>query len=196
MVDSKQLARQLAFIETSCRSYDAGFCDEAVRIAVAIRVLIHESKNSHSLLHQLCLRDSVQLLSTFPDTTPSEGVIAVSFGGLLSGSGVEPALDRARHRSFLTVEQWWQQVVHIFNDEYSRRDVVLSAANQDGGAHVDPRPSEKTKGLRSGVGTLTTTTIDGETTTRDLDNSHFYLVRQFGYEILQSPALVSVAHSA
>jgi hypothetical protein len=78
-------------------------------------------------------------------------------------------------------------------NEYSRRDVVLSAANEDGGAHVDPKPSEKTKNLQLGIGTLTRTTAEGDTATLNLDNAHFWLVRQFGYEILHSPALIEAA---
>jgi hypothetical protein len=64
--------------------------------------------------------------------------IAMSFDGfVLSSAGLKPALDNGRYRSVLTVDCWWREVVHIFNDVYSRRDIVPSAANQDGGAPPD-----------------------------------------------------------
>ena len=191
MPAAEQLRRQLRFIEASCCNYDVGSHDEAVRIAVALRVLLHDTCNSHSVLSQLGLRQSIQLLSTFPPHTSTMEGIAMSFNGfLLSSAGLEPALDRVTYRGFLTVDDWWRQVVHIVNHEYSRRDIVLSAANQDGGAHVDPNPSEETTNLQLGIGTLTTTSAEGHITTRNLDNAHFWLLRQFGYEILHSPTLI------
>jgi hypothetical protein len=149
-------------------------------------------------LSQLGLRQSIQLLSTFPPhTSGTQGIVlAMSFGGLrLSSAGLEPALDRAAYRGFLTVDDWWQQVVHIINYQYSRRDIVLRATNEDGGAHVDPSPSEETKNLQLGIGTLTATSAEGHTTTLNLDNAHFWLIRQFGYEILHSPTLIEAMQS-
>jgi hypothetical protein len=129
-------------------------------------------------------------LSTFPEYEPQEGVVAIYFGGRLSHHGVAPALDESQHRGSLSVDDWWQQVVHVYNCEcFSRRDVVLAAANQDGGAHADPNPSHKTKQLRTGVGRLVTMMSNGTTSILELDNTHFHLIRQFGYEVLHSPDL-------
>ena len=73
----EQLRRQLGFIQTSCNSYDDGAHDEAVRIAVALRVLFHQNPpKSHSLINQLSLRASVKILSTFPEYEHQEGVVA------------------------------------------------------------------------------------------------------------------------
>ena len=45
------LARQLRFIERSCAVYDEGYTDEAIQIAVRIRVILHPGgKKSRSLL--------------------------------------------------------------------------------------------------------------------------------------------------
>jgi hypothetical protein len=187
----EQLRRQLGFIQTSCNSYDAGAHEEAVRIAVHLRVLFHQKPpKSHSLIDQLSLRASVKILSTFPKYEPQEGVVAIYFGGRLSHHGVAPALDESQHRGSLSVDDWWQQVVHVYNCEcFSRGDVVLKAANEDGGAHVAPNPSPKTKQLRTGVGRLVTMMSNGTTSILELDNTHFHLIRQFGYEVLHSPDL-------
>ena len=54
IVDFKdQLRRQIKFLETSCQSYDQGEVEEAVRIAVALRVLFHDSQTSRSLLRHM-----------------------------------------------------------------------------------------------------------------------------------------------
>ena len=51
----KHLNEQLAFIESSCNSYDQGNTSEAKRIAVSVRTLVKNSKSTTSLLSQLRL---------------------------------------------------------------------------------------------------------------------------------------------
>jgi hypothetical protein len=61
----------------------------------------------------------------------------------IGGSGPDyiPLLDRG---PFPTVPRsfgaWWSQAVFVDNrrDKFSRKDIVLSVADTDGGAHVDP----------------------------------------------------------
>ena len=48
-----QLKRQLGFLEWSAGGFDAGRCDEAIRIATALRVIFHQAANSTSLLNHL-----------------------------------------------------------------------------------------------------------------------------------------------
>jgi len=58
-------------------------------------------------------------------------------GGRVS---VEPELDQARHREFLSFSRWWNQTVFVVppgNLEVTRRSLALAAADKDGGAHVD-----------------------------------------------------------
>jgi hypothetical protein len=67
----------------------------------------------------------------------------------------------------------------------------LAAANEDGGAHVAAKPKDKAQELIQGAGTFTT--IRGGVEVRiKLDNQHFYLIRQFSYEIMNSPDLISL----
>ena len=54
----KQLRRQLDFIRNSASAYDAGHSEEALRIGVAIRVLLHDTKFSNSLLNQMGQKES------------------------------------------------------------------------------------------------------------------------------------------
>ncbi len=50
-----QLEEQVAFLRHSAALFDAGADAEAKRIAVVIRVLVHDTPRSHSLLAQLGL---------------------------------------------------------------------------------------------------------------------------------------------
>ena len=61
-----QLGRQLGFIERSCRDFDAGHKDEAIRIATSLRVLFHDTNNATSLLTHLKAKQ-IKLLATIAD---------------------------------------------------------------------------------------------------------------------------------
>jgi len=152
-------------------------------------VLFHQTKFSEALLQQMKVRETISILSTFSEMNrlSSEGFKRyVLFPGELSLDGLRPCLGRGDIQRFVTASDWWNEIV--LGNDLSRKDVTLSAANQDGGAHVDPTPNEKTMFLKQGSGTLTTISSKG-VFKKELLDSHLYLLRQFGYEILNSPAL-------
>ena len=60
----EHLKRQLAFLERSCIAYDQGYTDEAIRMATVIRVLLHKTHRSTSLLAHLG-RENINLLNSF-----------------------------------------------------------------------------------------------------------------------------------
>jgi hypothetical protein len=140
------LGEQLSFLEGSAAAFDAGFEGEAKRLAVAIRVLLHNTPQSHALLVQLG-----GVPSTFVDTAADDAPgNLVAFGGLVSVH-VNPGparylamLDDAPQRKSVPFDKWWND--SVFRDgqgeSLSRRNLVLAAANQDGGAHVDPSLNE------------------------------------------------------
>ena len=55
---------------------------------------------------------------------------------------------------------------------YTRKDVVLSTANKDGGAHVD-KPDANLQALQEGFWIRTVTHADGTKRTEPLADSHF-----------------------
>jgi len=71
---------QLAFLEASSASFDNGFEAEAKRLAVALRVLFHETRNSKSLLKMLGKLDG----QFFDTASPINSASFLSHGGLLS----------------------------------------------------------------------------------------------------------------
>ena len=44
----------------------------------------------------------------------------------------------------MSFEEWWKKVIFVDDNksQFTRRDVVLSVVNQDGGAHIDPQLDE------------------------------------------------------
>jgi hypothetical protein len=189
----EMLARQLGFLERSCALYDAGYADEALRIAVTLRVLFHDTASSISLLTQLGIRQSCRVLSTFKpgySEDPITGVMTSTIPLMLDlkdGRRMAPLGDTDR-KDFIPAPEWWEEVVMSMSHRMGRRDIVLSASNQDGGAHVDPSPNQKTRGLREGVGRLTIIK-DGKPLVIELRDQHFMLIRQICYEVLNSPEI-------
>lgn len=146
------LQRQLSFIKNSCDLYDRGFEDEAIRIATAIRVILHDTAASTSILSLLAAKD-ISLVS-------SVGVVdergCVAFSGALSfirakmensnegpptieASALPLGVEALASGCVMQADEWWNQVIYIFPDggRYSRKDLILDAANKDGGAHVN-----------------------------------------------------------
>jgi hypothetical protein len=60
------LDEQLGFLERSAAAFDQGYEDEAKRLAVTLRVLLHETTQSHSLLVQLGRRHGAFLDTALP----------------------------------------------------------------------------------------------------------------------------------
>lgn len=76
----RHLNEQLGFLERSTASFDQGYEDEAKRLAVTLRVLLHETAQSHSLLGQLGRRQGA-----FVDTAlPAISGNIMGHGGLVS----------------------------------------------------------------------------------------------------------------
>lgn len=144
----KNLKKQVQFLKASSQSFDEGFVDEAIRLAVTIRVLVHDTKSSLSLLSQINKKDI-----TFHDTSyerppnsyfPAYTGLVMVRAGRKSG-GYSPVLDRGPppHYSLGKVpfEEWWNRIVIEDKNgrKITRKFLITTLANKEGGAHVDPK---------------------------------------------------------
>jgi len=135
------LKEQIQFLITSAELYDKGCLSEAKRMACCIRTLVHQTKDSNALLEQLGLLDQ----DFFSTALPYNDKIITPHGGLISVRMdfkkivYEPFLDDAPVKVLIPFTDWWKEKIFSDgqNDILSRRDLILKAANQDGGAHVD-----------------------------------------------------------
>jgi len=188
-----QLRRQLIFLRNSSEAYDRGDREEAVRVAVILRVFFHQTTQSTSLMRLLGIEDSVRLLTTIDDaykfdpiTGRSESVIAM---WVTFNPDYTLPLGRATRRNIVPLIDWWNQsVICLEGEPVTRRQVILAAANKDGGAHIDPEPTGAARKLIAGAVTYQP---KGSSEEFALGNVHFALLRQFAYEILNGPALVA-----
>jgi hypothetical protein len=191
-----QLAKQLGFLWRSCAAYDQGHIDEAVRIATAIRVLVHNTKNSTSLLNHLDAL-GISLASTVSTMDRSRSVFMFGMGqGIGTDKGMTWAANtdcKAIDRQ-LPIAEWWEQVVYIRGQlQATRRNLVLAAANKDGGAHVDSALTKEYEALMT-TGESGWFHYPGEDGTfRPIMDSHLMYIRQMGFELLNSPQLLDLA---
>lgn len=144
LTDTKQA------LELSAHAFDEGYEGEAMRLAVAIRVLVHDTQNSKSLLGQLGQKGML-----FYDTiVPRHPGTIITYNGITAmnltpdGATYVAPLDLLppdippRYVSF---DEWWNRVIFVDQGghETARKDLILAVANKDGGAHIAPVLDEK-----------------------------------------------------
>jgi hypothetical protein len=190
----KLLGTHIGYLERSSQVYDGGQEDESLRISTTMRVMFHDTASSTSLLSHLGLKGTAMLstarghgnwqdfLAHVIDLTSSRPIVMKP---LLGEKFVE-----------LPLSDWWDgEAVFVHNGtSYTRRRIILSMANKDGGAHVDEKLDACYEVLRAGkyaLGITGNLTYDGpppfpQGVTIYPDNAHLALVRQFAHETLAS----------
>jgi hypothetical protein len=201
-VDIRQeIAKQLDFIISSCDLYDQGRYFEAMRIAVAARVLFHNTQVSKGIIGGHHRADDLKLLST---TMFKPGCIKDShflgFIGLLpSISGFQACLDDSSRRDNIPWQRWWsdEPIMSLLRGQESitRKQLVLACANKDGGAHVDELKPEEYERLDDGLSIEVVVRFSGKQYDEKvkLRNANLAALRQIGYEILSSEELTRIA---
>jgi hypothetical protein len=180
----QHLEEHLSFLRSSADAYDGGQDGEAKRLAVSIRVLCHDTANSASLLGQLD-RLKGQFLST---AIPHDDNNLLTHGGLIMVGGGKyiPMLDDVPIKRWMSFQDWWNEIVFVDDrkERISRGQLVLAVANQDGGAHVDPKLNE-TYARLSRHNSLGWVIADGNNS-RPIPKPERAAVRQMAHEVLAS----------
>jgi len=214
MVDFKeQLRRQITFIENSCQTYDRGAVEEAVRIAVALRVLFHDSTRSRSLLIHMGRKMAFSLLSTAAPfvadpVIPNFYLVQIVANLTLVNQNRHaefrchcvPRLDGTTRKALIPFQAWWKKERVITHKQpptaLTRRDLVLAAANKDGGAHVDNALDPTYDYVRLGSGLTIEIDLNPKlglpTQKASFENIHFASLRQTAFEVLNSPSVLAL----
>jgi hypothetical protein len=144
------LREQVAFLRASAEAFDRGFEGEAKRLATTIRVLVHDTGQSKSLLTQLKIKNSLRYEDTADPINPNNllptpglviGKVTTGPGG--GGDYVAPLgelLGPNRQHPPAQFKDWWERPVTKDSAGIliSRKDYVLWVSNKSGGSHVDP----------------------------------------------------------
>ena len=155
-----KLRSQVGFLERSSALFDAVHKDEGERLALATRLLLHDTNQSHSLLGQLGVKTALRYTDTSihikPETKHLGGgrysTTIMAHAGLVlmqaelgpPGSGgwtyapvlVPTTPERTNPPASFT--RWWGSsfLTDTTGDPVTRKSVTLAVANKDGGAHV------------------------------------------------------------
>ena len=187
--------KQYEFIENSSALFDLGKTNEAVRIATCLRVLMHDTKNSTSLLTLMEKKGSLKVRST---SNLFDGV--KSFGFSLTGimttgniNRVVPNLHRIYYDKEVSIDEWWNEIVFAMPEvgSFTRKDFVLIAANKDGGAHVDKLPQKYQKLQQGEAGFIIKFGNDIQSNFSEMWPC---LLRQLAWEFINSPDILVLAH--
>jgi len=192
------LKEQIEFLKRSSQAYDEGCTSEAKRLTVPLRVLLHDTHNSTSLLTHLKRKD-ILFYDTSLDYNPNNLLstmgpimtkITITKTGQKSAEFAPPLDDGppTRHRKGkISFEKWWNKIVFADRkgNKLTRRNLVLAVANKDGGAHVDHE-------LDKDYANITRFDSLGFVFVQDGNKRHFAThpelagVRQISHEVLKS----------
>ncbi len=152
------LGEQLDLLRSPIRDYDGGMEHAAKVIADRLRLFVKTKGRTTSLLEHLGVQDQLGWVDRGPPEPPHEAVV-ISFGVCV----VVTRFDTGRTRYESAMRQlapdrihppvsfidWWERT--ILTDQrgnrFSRADLVLSVAEQDGGTHIDAVVNEKYRQL-------------------------------------------------
>lgn len=154
---------QQEMLRDGCEDFDKGRKHAAKRLAVTLRILLHHRGQSRALLVQLGVQDRLEFVESSGRPNPANhlGENTLVFlmtkqeGGALRAEWVprctlppRPGLADV----LLPFDEWWQ--MPVVNDRkggsFTRETLVLTVANKDGGAHVDPLIPADYHGLSRG----------------------------------------------
>jgi len=185
----QHLQENFGFLKASSASFDNGVFSEAKRLAVTIRVFVHDSANSKSLLGLLGLKAKMGFLNTAYVHDPKNllshhGLVGMQLGA--GGNRYFAPLDR-RPSKYVFFPDWWNEIVITDNKKivFCRRDLVLALANRDGGAHVDPALDMEYADLTRNH-TMGWSASDGIQPPKSLDDIELHGIRQITYELVSS----------
>lgn len=144
---------QLQFLRSSSVSYDNGFIGEAKRLALVIRILVHDTQSSVSLLTSLDVKDKFLYYDHHPAGIEPGTVFQTRLRIQVTPDGPQylPHDKPPAHKH--PFSDWWNNILIVNSPDvsYTRKQVVLSVANTDGGGHVDPKLDESYASLIDGT---------------------------------------------
>ncbi|MFC5142351.1 hypothetical protein ACFPK1_29275 [Actinomycetospora rhizophila] len=192
----ENLQESVDFLKASSAAFDEGFEAEAKRLAVTIRVLLHDTEKSKSLLSQLGVKEDLYLYDTSEgiiptNLAPTPGLVMMQMTAGQGGRYVPPLgdLPPSRIRPAVKFGKWWGDNVTKLQDGtfWTRRKYVLVLANKEGGAHVDPVLDSDYENLarKNALGFEFSDSLSGRE--GDFEGSAVAAsVRQIAYEVTES----------
>lgn len=195
----KALEIQLEFIKNSCELFDQGCHHEALRIAVAINLILIDTDKQKSILHKI-LNEKMHAIKMH--STNISNMNDVHFFILLAngvGDDVAPFLNEndksCTNPGMMIIDEWLnQKVISLVKEDrtrypITRKEIIRTARDKDGGAHIDDTiNNESYLLLKEGIPILK----DEQGRIITTGKLHLASMRQLGYEVLNSNLLSQI----
>ena len=192
-----------------CYQFDGGVVAYAFEISTKLRLLLHQTNKSHSLLNQMFKDNKLNFpnecpfFSTCAPYTTSEiknspgvrcSIISRIFGLKPDSDEIIVAHTQAplnNHKGYMWIsfEEWWDKhTVLAFNgSSFSRKRIVNIVCNKLGGAHIDPEIPKNIQKLLDPLHIPLQFNIKSEsgkknTVITKTDELLYAIVRQIAYE--------------
>ena len=139
--------------------YEEGAVIESASVAALVRVLVHDTTQSVSLLTQMGAKNTTKFLGS-----QSTGKLYIA--GIMNGFYGLHARTRmpfraCRETDMYEFDTWWTgQDFSVAGHSFTRKELILAFANQEGGAHVDPNTDQRLQAIRHSPSPWTV--IDGD----------------------------------
>lgn len=182
------LVEQLSFLDASCDAYDAGVRAEAKRLATTVRVLVHDTTMSKSLLMHLEAKEKMRwadgivhehLKELIKYQDEGQAIATCLLTTIKMGAGFLENHDLVKYVPIFEIqplgERWapfdyWWTTTRLSDSSFqgmSRKQIVLWIANKDGGAHIDELPAQYADISRNSSMGITLSALDGKTAADD-----------------------------
>lgn len=158
-----KLKEQIQLLQHYCEQYDNGKKIFVYPMSVVLRVLLKDTRNSHSLLKQLDIKDKLLFVDSAhhckngvccweicDDTHNITAIDGVVYAGLVAKSlrqyedGLETTLkplcqfSHAPQPKGVNFDQWYEEeVLDDTENKMSRKNIIENIAEKAGGCHVD-----------------------------------------------------------
>ena len=183
------LSDQIEFMINSAISYDNDFEGEAKRMAANIRILVYDTTSCSALLTQLkkmdiLFYDSAYSFNPENPLPPKQATTDLRGDYVAPLDNLSPARSKNKKVSF---GRWWNRNI-VFKDItgnlFTRKDLVLTVADKEGGAHVDPKLDQAYVNLTKFNSLGWKVYVGGKA--EDLDNPVPPSIRQITHEVLKT----------
>lgn len=164
----EEFLRQLNFLKKRTASFDQGDWDEAIAAATHIRVIVHDSSRSRSLLTYMGVKESMTFFSSCEGINPRNLLPTEPFTIMRLGSSgaqrlpLDDELISLKSRP-VNFNEWWTMPVmkDAQGNIWTREDLIVKLSNKGGGAHLEDF-EEKEETLRVGDSFGWSVSIDGK----------------------------------
>ncbi|TIL30046.1 hypothetical protein [Mesorhizobium sp.] len=134
---------QMAALRTSAKAYDEGSKWEAKRLAACVYILVQDKGRAVSMFTQMGMKEHLEFVSSAGPLKPGNFAPEFPLAVLVPSQSSAEYVPRCTWYSIMECrafpfELWWEQPILQANNEIlTRKTLVLSLRDQDGGAHFD-----------------------------------------------------------